>query len=75
MFKKTNREKHSLLQNVWYWNLLTAYSQCAVGSFTDEFCSPSSEAVSDPKIFVTYYFNQNDLNTWSKQFAASNSEV
>lgn len=25
-------------------------------SFTDEFCSPSSGAVSDPKIFVTYYF-------------------
>lgn len=25
-------------------------------SFTDEFCSPSSGAVSNPKIFVTYYF-------------------
>lgn len=35
----------------------------AVDSFTDEFCSPSSEAISDPKIFVTYCFVPNDLNT------------
>lgn len=34
----------------------------AVDSFTDEFCSHSSEARSDPKIFVTYCFIPNDLN-------------
>lgn len=35
----------------------------AVDIFTDEFCSPSSEAISDPKIFVTYCFIPNYLNT------------
>lgn len=35
----------------------------AVGIFTDEFCSPSSAAISDPKIFVTYCFIPNYLNT------------
>lgn len=28
----------------------------SVDSFTDGFCSLSSGAVSDPKIFLTYYF-------------------